>query len=103
MCALLTGISRRECRLPFQISPPPLDPSVGLTDSDEKKYELEMRVGGEQIFVISYHVVQLTRSLDKNAKHYVKADVGFAGPARGKKHHHMLGRDEEEDMELESE
>ena len=84
-------------------TPTPLDPSLGMDKSNEIFNSSKWHASGEQIFAVSYYTVQLTRSLDRNAKHYVSKEAEFGGPARGKKHHLMLGEGEGEDeVELES-
>ena len=82
-------------------TPTPLDPSLGMNNANKIASSSKWHTSGEQIFAVSYYTVQLTRSLDKNAKHYVRKEAEFGGPARGKKHHLMLGEGEDE-VELES-
>ena len=82
-------------------TPTPLDPSLGMDNSNELSSSSKWQASGEKIFAVSYYTVQLTRSLDRNAKHYVSKEAEFGGPARGKKHHLMLGEGED-GIELES-
>lgn len=85
----------------FLGAPTPLDPSLGMDNSNKIFSSSKWHTSGEQIFAVSYYTVQLTRSFEKYAKHYVKKEAEFGGPARGKKYHLMLGEGEDE-VEVES-
>jgi len=75
-----------------------LDPSVGFSYEQGRSQGSDTTTLQAEIFAISYAVIKINRSFDKNSRHFIKEQPVLGYMARAKAHHLALGADDEEDI-----